>query len=124
MKTQLEDLWTFFRDRDYPAKTLERTRKKLETITREQALTSRPVKDNERDILVSTFFQGLEKPLRNTMDSLWEWMEERFNDHPSWNRFPKKPPMIAWRRNKSLRDKLVSAKFKHTSNVAKPIKEV
>ncbi|XP_069184728.1 uncharacterized protein [Procambarus clarkii] len=62
LQNQLEDLWTFFRDRDYPMDVLEKAKRKLDSTTREQALTSKPDKEDDRDILVSTFFLGLEKP--------------------------------------------------------------
>ncbi|XP_069167825.1 uncharacterized protein [Procambarus clarkii] len=112
LHSQLEALWTFFKDRDYPTNVLEKARSKLDSITRDQALATITNKKEDRDILVSTYFSGLEKPVRDSMNDLWEWLESRFREHPNWNKFPRKPPMIAWRKNKSLRDKLVSAKHK------------
>ncbi|XP_069157614.1 uncharacterized protein [Procambarus clarkii] len=116
---QLEDLWTFFRNSDYPEEVLDKAARKLEQKIREELLQHTGKRHQDRDILVTTYFDGFEKPMKQVMKRLWTWLEQKFGDHPSWRKFPQSPPMLAWKRNKSLKDKLVSAALKKVQGRSK-----
>ena len=107
---QLKNLWDMFRDRGYPEEILNTAQAKLRGKTRLQLLEPpTPKTEDKRWILPTLFFPGLAKQLKEKMSVVWSWLRETYEEHPSWPEFPKNPPMIAWKRGKSLRDHLVRA---------------
>lgn len=112
LKSALEDLWTFFKNRGYPPDIMEKASAKLEPLRREDLLKkSRNKAALTRIILPCLFLPDISRLIQSEINAVWEWFCESFMDHPAKEYFPIDPPMIAWRKNKSLSDHLVRAKF-------------
>lgn len=108
LATQLLDLWDMFSARGYPERVIATAKNKLDLKTRSELLIQAPTPDPQsRWILPSLYFNGLASPLHNALTDIWNWLRNTYGDHPSWPRFAQTPPMLAWRRGKSLKDHLV-----------------
>nr|XP_045586885.1 uncharacterized protein LOC123748778 [Procambarus clarkii] len=108
LATQLLDLWDMFSARGYPERVIATAKNKLDLKTRSELLIQASTPDPQsRWILPSLYFNGLASPLHNALTDIWNWLRNTYGDHPSWPRFAQTPPMLAWRRGKSLKDHLV-----------------
>ncbi|XP_045610222.1 uncharacterized protein [Procambarus clarkii] len=107
---QLDDLWDMFRNRDYPETIIHAAQEKLRDKTRAELLRPRTQEvEDKRWILPTLFFPGLTAHLKIKLQEVWTWMRKTYSEHPSWVKYPQNPPMIAWRRGKSIKDHLVRA---------------
>jgi len=93
-----------YRRRGYPEMVLQDALTKSNQKNREDLLSPRVRKENKRPVLVLTYHPKLQG-IQNTILKFWSIIE---NNHTLRELFPDKP-LIAFRRNKTLKDDFVSS---------------
>ncbi|XP_078364096.1 uncharacterized protein LOC144648396 [Oculina patagonica] len=102
-----EEMTTFFADRGYPSDLLCNDRERVNSISRQEALEKRVRQSEERIPLVLTYHplsSGIKHILLNNFNIL-------MSDPTTAAIFPA-PPIVAYRRNCSLRDLLVHTSYR------------
>ena len=92
--------------REYRKKSIEDAKEKTLTMSRKEALKYNPQKENDRTIFVLTYNPALPS-VSKILQKHWRVMVT----DPNLKQVFPKPPMVAFRRPKNLRDKLIKAKL-------------
>ena len=92
--------------RDYRPGVIDSAIQRAKLITRKQALEKVPPKENKRVIFALEFNPQLPS-ISRILQSAWRVMTL----DPKMKKIFPEPPMLAWKRPKSLRDQLVKAKI-------------
>ena len=104
---RLEELRVDLLKRAYRPKIIEDAFRRIRLISRKEALEKSSNIETEREPLVMTYHPSL-PPLSKLVKKHWEVMTKTC---PNLSRVFPKPSVVAYRRNKNLRDILVKAKI-------------
>ena len=102
-----ERMLDFFRDRGYPEAVLNKAKSRVSLISREDALKKKGGSNHQRPVLAITYHPHA-KAYRDIILKNYQKILQADNDLK--NIF-NEPPMIAWRRDKSIRDLLVHSRI-------------
>ena len=105
MKIRLQELKNDLISRGYKAKIIDDAFKKVQAISREDALKRVEKKKSDREVLAVTFHPSL-PPISAILRKHWKVM---IDDSPSLGKCFQTQSIVAYRRNKNLRDLLVKA---------------
>ncbi|XP_047468584.1 uncharacterized protein LOC125024855, partial [Penaeus chinensis] len=102
----LKEMVNFFRERGYSEKILKEAMVRLEGIPRDTLLHVKEKELLNRIIFPMLYSQNIAGQLRRSINKIWEWAQENAIDTPWENRLRGPPPMIAWRKGKTIAEKL------------------
>lgn len=116
---ELDRLLDFFKKRSYPASTLAQCRENLDHSNRLALIMSQagadrggtlwPPRENQRKPFPLIFHPRLAASVNQSLHRLHATLEQEYRDLPG---FPgTTTPMIAWKRNKNIKDHLVRSEF-------------
>jgi len=111
LEIALNEMFSFFRARGYNEKILELTKNRLDKIPRETLLEFKRKGELNRLIFPMLYSQNIAGPLRKSINQIWEWTQERARDTPWEASLNGPPPMIAWKKDKTIAEKLIRAEF-------------
>ena len=114
LEKEIGKLFDFFRRRGYGEENLKDARKKLSLITRKELLgPSKAKKIGDRDIYIFTYNSNTHQSIKTGLRNVYQWAREWYDEEPftTSNSFPPEAPMVAWKRNKNLKNLLVRAQF-------------
>ena len=110
--TRLDELKNLLLSRDYRPRVIEDAIKKVLQLSREEALKKQPKKETDRTVFVLTYNPALPS-VSGILKKHWNVMAK----DPYLKKVFPAPPMVAFRRAKNLRDKLIKAKVHPTPDL-------
>jgi len=111
LKTALQEMTGFFKARGYDNRCLNSALERVGNLQRDQLLI-RKVRDNHNRIIFPLLYSpALAGPVRQFLNEIWAWIKENSRDTPWETAFRTPPPMIAWKKGKSIAEKLIRAQF-------------
>ena len=113
--TRLDELKVLLLSRDYRQKAVEDAIKRVLEINREEAIKRIPKKKCDRTIIVLTYNPALPS-VSGILQKHWRVMTQ----DPYLKKVFPSPPMVAFRRPKNLRDKLIKARVPPTPQQRTP----
>ena len=113
--TRLDELKVLLLSRDYRQKAVEDAIKRVLEINREEAIKRIPKKKCDRTIIVLTYNPALPS-VSGILQKHWRVMAQ----DPYLKKVFPSPPMVAFRRPKNLRDKLIKARVPPTPQQRTP----
>ena len=111
LEEALQEMTGFFKARGYDNRCLNSALERVGKLNRNHLLT-RKVRDNHNRIIFPLLYSpALAGPVRQFLNEVWEWIMENSKDTPWEPAFRTPPPMIAWKKGKSIAEKLIRAQF-------------
>jgi len=111
LETALNEMVGFFIARGYSRKILQAAIERLRSIPRELLLEKKEKSEMNRIIFPMLFSEKIAGPLRESINRIWDWVKEKAKDTPWEDRMTGPPPMIAWKKDRTVAEKLIRAEF-------------
>ncbi|XP_037773962.1 uncharacterized protein LOC119570191 [Penaeus monodon] len=111
LEAALKEMVGFFKARGYNDRILMTAMERLKNIPRDTLLDFKDKDELNRIIFPMLYSQNIAGPLRRSINSIWEWAQERARDTPWEDSLSGPPPMIAWKKDKTIAEKLIRAEF-------------
>ena len=115
-KERSREMTGFFRQRGYPVQTVSRAAEKVSTLSRREVMEPKHRQSKDRVPLVFTYHPSTEKVVSAIMDNT-----HLLEEDASTNRIFTEAPLVAYRKDRSLRDLLVHSQLsplQHTREAA------
>ena len=107
----LGEMFKFFSLRGYTHKILNEAKQRLNNLSREELLIRKNRKGTGRLIFPMLYSPSIAPTLRTSINNLWSWLRESAEDKPWKQWFLDPPPMIAWKKDQAIGEKLIRAEF-------------
>lgn len=111
LKQALQEMTGFFKARGYDNRCLTSALKKIENIPRHQLLIRKVRNNHNRIIFPLLYSPAMAGAVRHFLNEIWEWIKENSRDTPWETAFRTPPPLIAWKKGKSIAEQLIRAQF-------------
>lgn len=111
LEKSLEEMFMFFRLRGYTHKIISEARKRLTALSREELLLEKNRKATGRIIFPMLYSPSIAPVLRTCINNIWSWLQKNAEDKPWEHWFKDPPPMIAWKKDQAIGEKLIRAEF-------------
>lgn len=111
LEESLEEMFKFFRLRGYTHKILNEAKKRLNELTREDLLSEKNRNGTGRIIFPMLYSPNIASILRTSINNIWSWLQNNAEDKPWEQWFKDPPPMIAWKKDQAIGERLIRAEF-------------
>jgi len=111
LEDSLGEMFKFFSLRGYSHKILSEAKRRLKELSRDELLSEKNRKGTGRIIFPMLYSPSIAPILRTSINNIWSWLRKNAEDKPWENWFTDPPPMIAWKKDQAIGEKLIRAEF-------------